>query len=71
MSVKANFIATAASRAYLAVISLVMLPMYIREMGLEAYGLVALFLVLQIWLQLLDLGLTPTMAREAARHSGR
>ncbi len=68
MSVKTNVVATVASRVYLAVISLVMLPLYIREMGLEAYGLVALFLLLQVWFQLLDLGLPPTMARESARH---
>lgn len=68
MSVKANLVSTVASRAYLAAVSLFMLPTYIREMGLEAYGLVALFLVLQVWLQLLDLGLTQTMAREVARH---
>ena len=68
MSVKTNAVATVASRVYLAAISLVMLPFYIREMGLEVYGLVALFLSLQVWFQLLDVGLTPTMARESARH---
>jgi O-antigen/teichoic acid export membrane protein len=68
MSVRGSVAATLASRVYLTIVSLLMLPVYLQHMGAEAYGLVALFFVLQIWFQLLDLGLTPTMAREAARH---
>lgn len=60
--------ATAASRVYLAVIALLVLPFYLRLLGEEAYGLVALFFVLQVWLQLLDFGLSATLSREAARH---
>ncbi len=68
MSVKGSLAATLASRAYLALLSLVMLPVYMKTLGLEAYGLVGLFFVLQIWFQLLDMGLIPTLARETARH---
>jgi len=68
MSVRNSVAATIASRVYLMLVGLVMLPVYMRQLGLEAYGLVALFFVLQVWFQLLDLGLTPTLAREAARH---
>lgn len=68
MSVRNSVAASAASRAYLAVVSIVMLPVYTRYLGMEAYGLVALFFVLQVWCQLLDLGLTPTLARETARY---
>ena len=68
MSVKGSIVATLASRVYLAIVGLVMLPVYLRQMGFEAYGLVALFFVLQVWFQLLDLGLSPTVARQAARH---
>ncbi|MBO0614362.1 oligosaccharide flippase family protein [Thiothrix fructosivorans] len=35
-------------------------------MGAEAYGLVGFFVMLQAWFNLLDLGLTPTIARETA-----
>lgn len=44
--------------------------MYLRYMGTEAYGLVGFFTMLQAWFQLLDIGLTPTLAREAARYRG-
>ena len=47
-----------------------MVPMYVRYMGAEAYGLVGFFAMLQAWFQLLDMGLTPTMARETARFQG-
>jgi O-antigen/teichoic acid export membrane protein len=51
-------------------IGIVMVPMYVRYMGVEAYGLVGFFAMLQAWFQLLDMGLTPTMARETARFNG-
>lgn len=39
-------------------------------MGAEAYGLVGFFTMLQAFFALLDLGLTPTIARETARYHG-
>lgn len=39
-------------------------------MGAEAYGLVGFFTMMQAWFTLLDLGLTPTVARETARYHG-
>lgn len=47
-----------------------MVPVYIHYMGSEAYGLVGFYAVLQALFQLLDLGLSPTMSREAARFDG-
>jgi O-antigen/teichoic acid export membrane protein len=45
-----------------------MVPIYLRYLGPEAYGLVGIFTMLQAWFQLLDLGLSPTLAREVARY---
>lgn len=47
-----------------------MVPLYMKHMGAEAYGLVGFFAMLQAWFNLMDLGLTPTMARESARFQG-
>jgi O-antigen/teichoic acid export membrane protein len=69
MSLKHNILANYASQFYVAAIGIVMVPMYVRYMGGEAYGLVGFFAVLQAWFQLLDMGLTPTLARETARVS--
>jgi O-antigen/teichoic acid export membrane protein len=40
------------------------MPVYLHYMGAEAFGLIGFFIMLQGWLQLLDLGLTPTLSRE-------
>lgn len=70
MSLKRNILANYASQIYVTLIGIVMVPMYVRYMGAEAYGLVGFFAMLQAWFQLLDMGLTPTLARETARFTG-
>ncbi len=45
------------------------IPLYIKFMGIEAYGLIGFYLMFQAMLQVLDLGLSPTMSREMARYS--
>ena len=70
MSLKRNILANYVSQIYVILIGIVMVPIYLRYMGAEAYGLVGFFAVLQSWFQLLDIGLTPTMARETARFNG-
>jgi O-antigen/teichoic acid export membrane protein len=67
MSLKKNIIASYASQIYVTLIGIVILPLYIKYMGAEAYGLVGFFSMLQAWFNLLDLGLTPTIGRETAR----
>ncbi|WP_442112986.1 lipopolysaccharide biosynthesis protein [Pseudomonas sp. NUPR-001] len=70
MSLKKNILANYISQLYVAVIGIVVLPLYIKYMGAEAYGLVGFFTMLQAWFALLDLGLTPTIGRETARLRG-
>lgn len=70
MSLKSNVLASYAGQIYVTLIGIVMVPMYVRYMGAEAYGLVGFFAMLQAWFQLMDMGLTPTMARETARFTG-
>lgn len=70
MSLKRNIISSYASQIYVTVIGIVMVPMYVKYMGAEAYGLVGFYAMLQAWFQLLDMGLTPTLSRETARFRG-
>jgi len=70
VSLKRNILANYASQIYVTLIGIVMVPLYIKYMGAEAYGLVGFFAMLQAWFNLLDMGLTPTMARETARFRG-
>nr|WP_251372417.1 oligosaccharide flippase family protein [Rheinheimera oceanensis] len=67
---KKNIIYNYASQLYVTLIGIVLLPLYIKHMGAEAYGLVGFFVMLQAWFMILDLGLTPTVSRETARYYG-
>lgn len=70
MSLKKNIIANYASQLYVAGIGILILPLYIKYMGAEAYGLVGFFTMLQAFFAMLDLGLTPTISRQSARYHG-
>lgn len=67
MALKRNIIANYVSQFYVAAIGVLILPIYVKYMGVEAYGLVGFFSMLQAWFTILDLGLTPTVGRETAR----
>lgn len=43
-------------------------PVYLRVLGIEAYGLIGFFLSLQVFFAVLDMGLSATLNRELARH---
>ncbi len=43
-----------------------MTPYYISQLGPEAYGLVAFFTMLTVWMNILDFGISPTLSREVA-----
>lgn len=66
---KRNLIASLISSILTALVGLAVVPFYLRYLGVEAYGLIGFFAMTQGLLQLLDLGLTPTINREVARCS--
>ena len=70
MSFKKNIYTSYASQIYVTLVGILILPLYLKYMGAEAYGLVGFFTMLQAWFNLLDMGLTPTVARETARFRG-
>ncbi|MFH4665306.1 oligosaccharide flippase family protein [Vibrio cidicii] len=70
MSLRKNVVANYLSQIYVTLLNIFMLPLYVRYLGTEAYGLVGFFAMLQAWFALLDLGLTPTIARETSRFHG-
>lgn len=67
--VKRNIIANFAGQGWAAVMALAFVPLYIKFLGIEAYGLIGFFAMLQGAFQILDLGLSQTMNREMARYS--
>lgn len=71
MSLRVQFLANTLSQVFVTALAIFFVPVYLRWLGAEAYGLVGLFATLQAWFNLLDMGLTPTLARESSRfHAG-
>lgn len=65
-----NLAANYLGQGWAALMGVAFLPVYIRYLGMEAYGLIGLFALLQAWLGLLDMGMKPVLAREMARFTG-
>ncbi|MER8950809.1 oligosaccharide flippase family protein [Mesorhizobium sp. M0959] len=65
-----NLIANYAGQTWIALMGLAFIPLYVRYLGIEAYGVIGLFAVLQTLMVILDLGMTPTLSREMARYTG-
>lgn len=62
-----NIIANYFGTAWSAIMGLLFVPLYVKYLGAEAYGVVGISIILQSYLGLLDFGLTPMMGREMAR----
>ena len=61
-----NIIATFLGKGWSALIAVAFVPVYIKFMGIEAYGLVGLFTTLLVLSSGFDLGLSTALARELA-----
>jgi O-antigen/teichoic acid export membrane protein len=67
---KRNLIANYLGQGWVAVMGLVFIPLYIKYLGIEAFGLIGLFTLLTTWMNMLDMGMTPTLGREMGRFTG-
>ena len=61
-------IAAVVNSVWSAGVGLAVVPVYLRYLGVESYGLIGIFASAQVLLQLLDFGLATTTNREVARH---
>ena len=68
-SLKLNAFANFAGQGWTALAGIAFLPLFVKELGAESYGIIGVFAVLQAWMTMLDFGLTPTVNRETARLS--
>ncbi len=69
MSLKKNVVANFLGQGWSGIMALAFIPVYIKYLGVEAYGLIGVFAAIQAWLVLLDFGMTPTINREMARYT--
>ena len=70
LSMIRNTLLNYAGQAYAIVIGILIQPFYLGHLGAEAYGLIGFFAVLQSWLLLLDVGLSPALVRQVAHIRG-
>tara|TARA_R110002072_G_scaffold242550_3_gene401316 strand:- start:3618 stop:5123 length:1506 start_codon:yes stop_codon:yes gene_type:complete len=70
MALRHNILASYASQLYVALIGIIVVPVLIRLLGPESYGLVGFYSMLQAWFNLLDMGMSPSVSRETARFRG-
>jgi O-antigen/teichoic acid export membrane protein len=69
LSLSRNVVANFIGRAWSGLMAIAFVPIYIRYIGIESYGLVGIFAALQGITSVLDLGLSATVNRELARYS--
>jgi len=67
--VRRNIVANTLGKGWSMLMGLVFVPLYIKFLGMEAYGLIGFFATLQMVFSVLDLGLSTTLNRELARAS--
>ncbi|MHB8845789.1 MAG: oligosaccharide flippase family protein [Nitrospirota bacterium] len=66
-STKTNIIANFAGKAWSGIINFAFVPLYIKFLGIEAYGLIGIFVSLIALLSILDMGLSATLNRALAQ----
>lgn len=66
-SIKKNIVANFIGRIWSGLIMIILIPLYVKYLGIESYGLVGFYTTLISSLAVLDLGLSTTLNRELAR----
>jgi O-antigen/teichoic acid export membrane protein len=66
---RTNILANYAGQVWMALMGVVFVPLYIRALGMEAFGLIGLMLSMQALSLLLDLGMGGVLNRELARRA--
>jgi O-antigen/teichoic acid export membrane protein len=64
-----NILANLFGRVWIALINLLFIPVYLRFLGIEEFGIIGIFASMQAILMVLDGGMSATLNREMARLS--
>lgn len=67
MRLERNLLVGLANSGWSAILGLAVVPLYLKYLGIESYGLIGFFATTQALFQLLDMGMAPTINREVAR----
>jgi O-antigen/teichoic acid export membrane protein len=66
-STRKNILANYLGQGWSALMAVAFLPLYIHYLGVEAYGLIGLFAVVQALMLVVDMGISPALNREMVR----
>lgn len=66
MRLRNNVIANYAGQLWVAAMAFAFVPFYIKILGVEAYGIIGFFAILQAGMAVLDAGISPVLNREVA-----
>ena len=66
-SIRRDLVANFTGQGWAALMGIAFVPVYIRYLGVEAYGLLGFFVVLQVWSAQVDAVVAPIVGREMAR----
>ena len=69
ISIRRNTVANYIGTFCQAILGFLFVPLYIKYLGIESYGLIGFSVSLSALLRLADLGLSSTLSREFARYS--
>src|SRR5688572_1927103 len=67
VSLRTNVVANVGGQVAAAAIAVLLAPWFVQRLGLEAWGLVGLLVVVSAWFNLIDVGFTQSITREIAR----
>jgi O-antigen/teichoic acid export membrane protein len=70
-SIKLNAISNYFAQGYTIAASIICMPLYLKYLGAESYGLVGFFMIMQNWLNFFDMGLSATLCRQVASARGQ
>jgi len=71
ISIRRNAVANYVGTFCQAVLGFLFIPLYIKYLGIEGYGLIGFSVSLSALLRLADMGLSSTLSREFARYSAQ
>ena len=66
---KWDLVANLAGVAWPSLLQFAFVPLYLKKLGIDAFGLIGFYLMTQAVVSILDFGLSPTVNREMARYS--
>lgn len=69
LRIYSSILSNGLSRIAIGVLNIVVVPLYMKHLGMEAYGLVGFFTILQNFLIVFDFGISAALTRSLSQHS--